>query len=255
MADLDQYRDKIRLLRSATPGTRPNVAQMKPGEIFVNYADRVFAIRNEDKEELTEIAGFETGYRDLIVQNKVFLPKAGLVDEIIYNTAFKEINADDINHILNISDTSESVILLDYITSDLTINITGIEDYTNKIIKLYITKDEHVPDDLTITWNGVSTWLSDDNSAPRWGAGNTASDLIVAIFITGSIVVCNTFYNSENPVMSGSSFINWGQIKGDITNQSDLKYYLDQKIDATSAEDKYVTKIDARVTDKLTIGV
>lgn len=247
---LDDKRDKIRPLRSATPDTRPNPAEMLPGELFINYTDRVISLRDEETAKLREIAGLEPEYRDLLVTNKVFIPKAGSVDEITYNTVpFKTKEAT-----INITDTSQSVIYLNKVTSNVTVNISGMED-TNKIIKLFFTKRADVIDDVIITWNGVTNWLSDNNAAPRWGAGETESDLIVAIFITGSLVVCNTIYNSENPVMSGSAFINWGQIKGSIENQSDLKYILDQKLESTYAADIYVTKVNAQVTDKITVGV
>lgn len=247
---LDDKRDKIRPLRSATPDTRPNPAEMLPGELFINYTDRVISLRDEETAKLREIAGLEPEYRDLLVTNKVFIPKAGVVDEITYNVAPFVTT----ENVINISDISPCAIQVDNINKNVTVNIRG-NKYTNKIIKILFSKDESVLDDIVITWNGVTSWLSDDNAAPRWGKGHTQSDLIVAIFITEDLVVCNTIFNTENPVMSGSAFINWGQIKGNIENQKDLKYLLDQKLESTDAADIYVTKVNAQVTDKITVGV
>ena len=128
-----------------------------------------------------------------------YVPKAGDIDAVTYNQKNYTVSGSS----YTITKDTPDVLYLE-LTGDFTFTCTGAVD-TNRTIKVQIHKASTVSGTATVTWNGVTEWLTDGNSAPVFGqVASTEHNLVVAICLSNTVVLGNTLYNSENPVTGGT---------------------------------------------------
>ena len=147
------------------------------------------------------------------------VPRSGDIDATTYNQKNYALSGSS----YTITKDSPDVLYLE-LTSDFTFTITGAVN-TNRTIKIQIHKAASVASTTTITWSGVTEWLTDGNSAPVFGqVASTEQNLVVAVCLSNTVILGNTLYNSESGVSGGS--VQMSQISG-------LQDALDAKADDT----------------------
>lgn len=148
-----------------------------------------------NNEGLLELNG-----KDIVqVIGEEAVPRAGDIDATTYNQKNYVISGST----YTITKDTPDVLYLE-LTGDFTFTCTGAEN-ANRTIKVQIHKASAVSATTTITWNGVTEWLTDGNSAPVFGqVAITEQNLVVAICLSNTVVLANTLYNSENPVSGGA---------------------------------------------------
>ena len=128
-----------------------------------------------------------------------YVPKAGDIDAVTYNQKNYTVSGSS----YTITKDTPDVLYLE-LTGNFTFTCSGAVD-TNRTIKVQIHKAASVSGTATVTWNGVTEWLTDGNSAPVFGqVASQEQNLVVAICLSNTVVLGNTLYNSENPVTGGS---------------------------------------------------
>ena len=128
-----------------------------------------------------------------------YVPKAGDIDAVTYNQKNYTVSGSS----YTITKDTPDVLYLE-LTGDFTFTCSGAVD-TNRTIKVQIHKASTVSGTATVTWNGVTEWLTDGNSAPVFGQVASAEhNLVVAICLSNTVVLGNTLYNSETPVTGGT---------------------------------------------------
>lgn len=152
-----------------------------------------------NNEGLLELNG-----KDIVqVIGEEAVPRSGDIDATTYNQKNYALSGSS----YTITKDSPDVLYLE-LTSDFTFTITGSAD-TNRTIKIQIHKAASVASTTTITWSGVTEWLTDGNLAPVFGqVASTEQNLIVAVCLSNTVVLGNTLYNSESGVSGGSTTIN-----------------------------------------------
>lgn len=146
-----------------------------------------------------------------------YVPKAGDIDATTYNQKNYALSGSS----YTITKDSPDVLYLE-LTGDFTLNCVGAVD-TNRTIKLQVHKAASVAATATITWQGVTEWLTDGNSAPVFGqVASQEQNLVVAVCLSNTVILGNTLYNSENPVTGGAIA---------IANVTGLQDALDTKAD------------------------
>lgn len=128
-----------------------------------------------------------------------YVPKAGDIDAVTYNQKNYTVSGSS----YTITKDTPDVLYLE-LTGNFTFTCSGAVD-TNRTIKVQIHKAASVSGTATVTWNGVTEWLTDGNSAPVFGqVASAEQNLVVAICLSNTVVLGNTLYNSENPVTGGT---------------------------------------------------
>ena len=128
-----------------------------------------------------------------------YVPKAGDIDAVTYNQKNYTVSGSS----YTITKDTPDVLYLE-LTGNFTFTCSGAVD-TNRTIKVQIHKASTVSGTATVTWNGVTEWLTDGNSAPVFGqVASQEQNLVVAICLSNTVVLGNTLYNSENPVTGGT---------------------------------------------------
>ena len=170
-----------------------------------------------NNEGLLELNG-----KDIVqVIGEEAVPRSGDIDATTYNQKNYALSGSS----YTITKDSPDVLYLE-LTSDFTFTITGAVN-TNRTIKIQIHKAASVASTTTITWSGVTEWLTDGNSAPVFGqVASTEQNLIVAVCLSNTVVLGNTLYNSDSGVSGGSTTIN---------GVSGLHDALDAKINLTGS--------------------
>jgi phage baseplate assembly protein gpV len=154
------------------------------------------------------------------------VPRSGDIDATTYNQKNYALSGSS----YTITKDSPDVLYLE-LTSDFTFTITGSAD-TNRTIKIQIHKAASVASTTTITWSGVTEWLTDGNSAPVFGqVASTEQNLVIAICLSNTVVLANTLYNSESGVSGGT--VSASQITGlsDAITQAVGDKYLDKTLE------------------------
>lgn len=160
------------------------------------------------------------------------VPRSGDIDATTYNQKNYALSGSS----YTITKDSPDVLYLE-LTSDFTFTITGAVN-TNRTIKIQIHKAASVASITTITWSGVTEWLTDGNSAPVFGqVASTEQNLIVAVCLSNTVVLGNTLYNSESGVSGGA--VSASQITGlsDAITQAVGDKYLDKTLEETQTID------------------
>ena len=188
-----------------------------------------------NNEGLLELNG-----KDIVqVIGEEAVPRSGDIDATTYNQKNYALSGSS----YTITKDSPDVLYLE-LTSDFTITCTGAEN-ANRTIKVQIHKAASVASTTTVTWSGVTEWLTDGNSAPVFGqVASTEQNLVVAICLSNTVVLGNTLYNSENGVSGGSVT---------IAGVSGLQDALDAKADS-SALDSYLLLAGGTVTGNLAVN-
>ena len=175
-----------------------------------------------NNEGLLELNG-----KDIVqVIGEEAVPRAGDIDATTYNQKNYVISGST----YSITKDTPDVLYLE-LTGDFTFTCTGAEN-ANRTIKVQIHKASTVSATTTITWNGVTEWLTDGNSAPVFGqVASTEQNLVVAICLSNTVVLANTLYNSESGVSGGS--VSASQITGlsDAITQAVGDKYLDKTLE------------------------
>ena len=168
-----------------------------------------------NNEGLLELNG-----KDIVqVIGEEAVPRTGDIDATTYNQKNYVISGST----YSITKDTPDVLYLE-LASDFTFTCTGAEN-ANRTIKVQVHKASTVSATTTITWNGVTEWLTDGNSAPVFGqVASTEQNLVVAICLSNTVVLANTLYNSENPVSGGAVT---------IAGVSGLQDALDAKLNAS----------------------
>ena len=168
-----------------------------------------------NNEGLLELNG-----KDIVqVIGEEAVPRTGDIDATTYNQKNYVISGST----YSITKDTPDVLYLE-LASDFTFTCTGAEN-ANRTIKVQIHKASTVSATTTITWNGVTEWLTDGNKAPVFGqVASTEQNLVVAICLSNTVVLANTLYNSESGVSGGAVT---------IASVSGLQDALDAKLDAS----------------------
>lgn len=178
-----------------------------------------------NNEGLLELNG-----KDIVqVIGEEAVPRSGDIDATTYNQKNYALSGSS----YTITKDSPDVLYLE-LTSDFTFTITGSAD-TNRTIKIQIHKAASVASTTTITWSGVTEWLTDGNSAPVFGqVASTEQNLIVAVCLSNTVVLGNTLYNSESGVSGGA--VSASQISGldEAITQAVGDKYLDKTLEEGS---------------------
>jgi hypothetical protein len=207
---------KYTQLYSITPGTRPEPTAVETGEIWINIPDGVIGTKDAE-DNIVELA-----------TNGDYIPKSGAVEGITSGPLAEVAESNSI--IVN----DDSVIAIRHTLTAAGATINCAKTTSDKAVKLTLVKPEGIT--CSITWQGVDGWLSTAD-APQFGESTEAQELCVAIFSSPSYVAVNTVYNTENPTeVSDASSLQWGQLYGDIAEQTDLVDALAAKADASALE-------------------
>ena len=157
------------------------------------------------------------------------VPRTGDIDATTYNQKNYVISGST----YSITKDTPDVLYLE-LASDFTFTCTGAEN-ANRTIKVQIHKASTVSATTTITWSGVTEWLTDGNSAPVFGqVASTEQNLVVAVCLSNTVVLANTLYNSENGVSGGAVT---------IAGVNGLQDALDAKVNTTDLTN-YATTTD-----------
>lgn len=147
------------------------------------------------------------------------VPRSGDIDPTTYNQKNYTVS----ENTYSITKDSPDVIYVE-LTADFTLQCVGAVD-TNRTIKVQFHKSAEVAATTTITWQGVTEWLTDGNSAPVFGqVASMEQNLVVAVCLSNTVVLGNTLYNSESGVSGGAV---------SISSISGLQDALDAKADDT----------------------
>ena len=188
-----------------------------------------------NNEGLLELNG-----KDIVqVIGEEAVPRTGDIDATTYNQKNYVISGST----YSITKDTPDVLYLE-LTGDFTFTCTGAEN-ANRTIKVQIHKASTVSATTTITWNGVTEWLTDGNSAPVFGqVASTEQNLVVAVCLSNTVVLANTLYNSENGVSGGAVT---------IAGVNGLQDALDAKADS-SALSSYLPLAGGTITGSININ-
>lgn len=207
---------KYTQLYSITPGKRPDPAVVETGEIWINIPDGVIGTKDAENN-IVQLA-----------TNGDYISKSGAVEGITSGPLAEVVESNAIT----VDDDSTIAIRHTLTAAGATINCA--KTTSDKAVKLTLVKPEGVT--CNITWQGVDSWLSTADT-PQFGESAEAQELCVAIFSSPTYVAVNTVYNTENPTeVSDASSLQWGQLYGDIAEQTDLIDALAAKADASALE-------------------
>lgn len=157
------------------------------------------------------------------------VPRSGDIDATTYNQKNYTVSGNS----YSITKDSPDVIYVE-LTADFTLSCVGAVD-TNRTIKIQFHKSAEVATTTTITWQGITEWLTDGNSAPVFGqVASMEQNLVVAVCLSNTVVLGNTLYNSESGVSGGA--VSASQISGldEAITQAVGDKYLDKTLDEGS---------------------
>ena len=222
---------KYTQLYSITPGTRPEPTAVETGEIWINIPDGVIGTKDAE-DNIVELA-----------TNGDYIPKSGAVEGITSSPLAEVAESNSIT----IDDDAAIAIRYTLTATGATINC--LKTTSDKAVKLTLVKPAGVT--CTVTWQGVDGWLSTVD-VPQFGESEEAQELCVAIFSSPTYTAVNTVYNTENPTEVDSSQVQWGQLYGDIAEQTDLADALAEKASVSELAN-YATLTGAAFTGAVTV--
>lgn len=201
-----------------TASNKPPIDDLEVGQLWINTSDLIIGTKNtegnsvemhtlskESKEALDKlIEGTDSGY----------VPSSGNTGELT-NYSIPKLVSDN-----QISLNKESIASYKVpLTADGLVITASTDSTSDKIIKLWITKEASVTG--AITWNNITHWMT-GGEEPDFGNSAEAETLVVALMFTGPYVVGNVLLNTENPNEDLELSVPWGEIVGDISKQTDL---------------------------------
>ena len=228
---------KIQNYYSEDPGKVPSKDNLDVGQLWINIKDKKIGTK-DSKNVIQQWSQFDPAEKQQALNS---IPKTGNIADITMSNAAKQSTGNTIN----INDDSNVVVA--HILENGTTTIT-IEKTTGfKATQLVLSKPEGIT--AQISWVGVDHWLSTVD-VPVFGKDAAAQELSVAIFSSPTSVAVNVIYNTETPIDSDATEAKWGNITGNLIDQSDLQAALSLKANASDIPDvsDVLTKTEASTT-------
>lgn len=228
---------KIQNYYSEDPGKVPSKDNLDVGQLWINIKDKKIGTK-DSKNVIQQWSQFDPAEKQQALNS---IPKTGNIADITMSNAAKQSTGNTIN----INDDSNVVVAHTLENGTTTITIEKTTGF--KATQLVLSKPEGIT--AQISWVGVDHWLSTVD-APVFGKDAAAQELSVAIFSSPTSVAVNVIYNTETPIDSDITEAKWGNITGNLIDQSDLQAALSLKANASDIPDTsdVLTKTEASTT-------
>lgn len=228
---------KIQNYYSEDPGKVPSQENLDVGQLWINIKDKKIGTK-DSKNVIQQWSQFDPAEKQQALNS---IPKTGNIADITMSNAAKQSTGNTIN----INDDSNVVVAHTLENGTTTITIEKTTGF--KATQLVLSKPEGIT--AQISWVGVDHWLSTVD-VPVFGKDTVAQELSVAIFSSPTSVAVNVIYNTETPIDSDITEAKWGNITGNLIDQSDLQAALSLKANASDIPDTsdVLTKTEASTT-------
>lgn len=228
---------KIQNYYSEDPGKVPSQENLDVGQLWINIKDKKIGTK-DSKNVIQQWSQFDPAEKQQALNS---IPKTGNVSGITISQTAKQSTGNTIN----INDDSNVVVAHTLENGTTTITIEKTTGF--KATQLVLSKPEGIT--AQISWVGVDHWLSTVD-VPVFGKDAAAQELSVAIFSSPTSVAVNVIYNTETPIDSDITEAKWGNITGNLIDQSDLQAALSLKANASDIPDTsdVLTKTEASTT-------
>lgn len=228
---------KIQNYYSEDPGKVPSKDNLDVGQLWINIKDKKIGTK-DSKNVIQQWSQFDPAEKQQALNS---IPKTGNIADITMSNAAKQSTGNTIN----INDDSNVVVAHTLENGTTTITIEKTTGF--KATQLVLSKPEGIT--AQISWVGVDHWLSTVD-VPVFGKDAAAQELSVAIFSSPTSVAVNVIYNTETPIDSDITEAKWGNITGNLIDQSDLQAALSLKANAADIPDTsdVLTKTEASTT-------
>lgn len=228
---------KIQNYYSEDPGKVPSKDNLDVGQLWINIKDKKIGTK-DSKNVIQQWSQFDPAEKQQALNS---IPKTGNIADITMSNAAKQSTGNTIN----INDDSNVVVAHTLENGTTTITIEKTTGF--KATQLVLSKPEGIT--AQISWVGVDHWLSTVD-VPVFGKDAAAQELSVAIFSSPTSVAVNVIYNTETPIDSDITEAKWGNITGNLIDQSDLQAALSLKANASDIPDTsdVLTKTEASTT-------
>lgn len=228
---------KIQNYYSEDPGKVPSKDNLDVGQLWINIKDKKIGTK-DSKNVIQQWSQFDPAEKQQALNS---IPKTGNIADITMSNAAKQSTGNTIN----INDDSNVVVAHTLENGTTTITIEKTTGF--KATQLVLSKPEGIT--AQISWVGVDHWLSTVD-VPVFGKDAAAQELSVAIFSSPTSVAVNVIYNTETPIDSDITEAKWGNITGNLIDQSDLQAVLSLKANASDIPDTsdVLTKTEASTT-------
>ena len=228
---------KIQNYYSEDPGKVPSKDNLDVGQLWINIKDKKIGTK-DSKNVIQQWSQFDPAEKQQALNS---IPKTGNIADITMSNAAKQSTGNTIS----INDDSNVVVAHTLENGTTTITIEKTTGF--KATQLVLSKPEGIT--AQISWVGVDHWLSTVD-APVFGKDAAAQELSVAIFSSPTSVAVNVIYNTETPIDSDITEAKWGNITGNLIDQSDLQAALSLKANASDIPDTsdVLTKTEASTT-------
>lgn len=228
---------KIQNYYSEDPGKVPSQENLDVGQLWINIKDKKIGTK-DSKNVIQQWSQFDPAEKQQALNS---IPKTGNIADITMSNAAKQSTGNTIS----INDDSNVVVVHTLENGTTTITIEKTTGF--KATQLVLSKPEGIT--AQISWVGVDHWLSTVD-VPVFGKDAAAQELSVAIFSSPTSVAVNVIYNTETPIDSDITEAKWGNITGNLINQSDLQAALSLKANASDIPDTsdVLTKTEASTT-------
>nr|DAL50227.1 MAG TPA_asm: tail repeat-like protein [Caudoviricetes sp.] len=225
---------KIQNYYSEDPGKVPSKDNLDVGQLWINIKDKKIGTK-DSKNVIQQWSQFDPAEKQQALNS---IPKTGNIADITMSNAAKQSTGNTIN----INDDSNVVVAHTLENGTTTITIEKTTGF--KATQLVLSKPEGIT--AQISWVGVDHWLSTVD-VPVFGKDAAAQELSVAIFSSPTSVAVNVIYNTETPIDSDITEAKWGNITGNLIDQSDLQAALSLKANASDIPDTsdVLTKTEA----------
>ena len=228
---------KIQNYYSEDPGKVPSKDNLDVGQLWINIKDKKIGTK-DSKNVIQHWSQFDPAEKQQALNS---IPKTGDVSGITMSQTAKQSTGNTIN----INNDSNVVVAHTLENGTTTITIEKTTGF--KATQLVLSKPEGIT--AQISWVGVDHWLSTVD-VPVFGKDAAAQELSVAIFSSPTSVAVNVIYNTETPIDSDITEAKWGNITGNLIDQSDLQAALSLKANASDIPDTsdVLTKTEASTT-------
>lgn len=228
---------KIQNYYSEDPGKVPSKDNLDVGQLWINIKDKKIGTK-DSKNVIQQWSQFDPAEKQQALNS---IPKTGNIADITMSNAAKQSTGNTIN----INDDSNVTVAHTLENGTTTITIEKTTGF--KATQLVLSKPEGIT--AQISWVGVDHWLSTVD-VPVFGKDAAAQELSVAIFSSPTSVAVNVIYNTETPIDSDITEAKWGNITGNLIDQSDLQAALSLKANASDIPDTsdVLTKTEASTT-------
>ena len=224
---------KIQNYYSEDPGKVPSKDNLDVGQLWINIKDKKIGTK-DSKNVIQQWSQFDPAEKQQALNS---IPKTGDVSGITMSQAAKTSTGSTIS----IDDISETALLHTLTAEPTTINISKTTGF--KATQLVLSKPKGITTQLS--WTGVDHWLS-TSGEPIFGSSTDAQEISLAVFTSPTSVAVNVIYNTESPFDSDTE-AKWGNITGNLIDQSDLQAALSLKANASDIPDTsdVLTKTEA----------